>query len=71
MTVKKREGLLLFLLDFGFNLVKLVLHLDKSILAQLNQLSRFADLDERLFKVDLVLIIKPIRDLLDVLEILF
>ena len=59
----------LFIFYFCFNFFKFVLHLDQAVLAQLDQLPRFADFYKRLFKIDLLLILKPIRDLLDVLDI--
>ena len=56
---------------FCFNFFEFVLHLDQAVFAQLDQLPRFADLYERLLEVDLLLFLKPIRDPLDVLQILF
>jgi hypothetical protein len=62
--------LLLFLLDLYLDLFELIFHFHKPILTQPDQLPCFADLYECLFEIDLFLILKPIRDLLDVLEIL-
>ena len=61
----------MFLLYFCFVLLKFILHFHQPILAQLDQLPRFADLDERLLEIDLLLLLKPIRDPLDVLQIFF
>jgi len=61
----------LFYLYLRLYLLELVLHLHKTIFTQLDQLPRFADLHERFLKIDLLLLFKPIRDLLDVLQILF
>ncbi len=51
------------------DLLELVLHLHQPLLAQLDELPRLADLHERGLKVDLVLRLKPIRDLPDVLQV--
>ena len=68
---KSSMEFLLFLLYFSFYLFELVFDLHQPVLAQLDQLPRFADLDERLLEIDLLLLLKPVRDPLDVLQIFF
>jgi hypothetical protein len=62
---------ILFMFYFSFNFFELVFHLHQPIFTQLNQLPRLANLYERLFEIDLLLFLKPIRDPLDVLQIFF
>jgi hypothetical protein len=61
----------LFIFYFCFYFFEFVLHLHQAVFAQLDQLPRFADLYERFLKIDLLLLLKPIRDPLDVLQIFF
>ena len=67
----KKRDFLLFPLYLRLDLLELILHFHQPILAQLDQLPRFADLYECLFEIDLLLLLKPIRDPLDVLQIFF
>ncbi len=64
-----RCGDALFRLYLRLDLLELVLHLHQPLLTQLDELPRLADLHERGLEVDLVLLLKPIRDLLDVLQV--
>jgi hypothetical protein len=67
----KKEGYFLFRFYLRFDLPEFILYFHKPIFTQLDQLPRFADLNECLLEIDLLLLLKPIRDPLDVFQIFF